>query len=125
MHRDAFFFEHDEAPSFACRRRVEFRRTGACAEDEAAAPIDHEDPLRGPVFGDMVHNVLERIDFAEVGRAAMLDDLFKPGSHARVLIDEQIRANIALCEHARRSTNSNKPPGNKSRGLSGSASPRR
>ncbi len=65
------------------------------AEDEAA-PVDREDPLRGPVFGDMVHNVLELIDFAEVGRAATPDDLCRVGTHARKVIDAQVHANIAL-----------------------------
>jgi exodeoxyribonuclease V beta subunit len=64
-------------------------------EDETAAPIDHEDPLRGPVFGDMVHNVLEEIDFAEVARTPAPDGLTRAGAHARKLIDVQIRANIA------------------------------
>ncbi len=66
------------------------------AEDEIAAPLDGDDPLRGPVFGDMVHNVLEQIDFAEVGRAASPDDLCRPGTHARRWIDDQIRQSIAL-----------------------------
>ena len=39
------------------------------AEDETPAPADHDDPLRGPVFGDMVHNVLECIDFAAAAGA--------------------------------------------------------
>jgi exodeoxyribonuclease V beta subunit len=66
------------------------------AEDEAATPHDREDPLRGPVFGDMVHNVLEQIGFAEVGRAAAPDDLFNAGTHARKLIDQEIKLSIAL-----------------------------
>ena len=64
-------------------------------EDEAAAPVDQDDPLRGAVFGDMVHNVLERIDFAEVGRAVVSDDLFRVGTHARKRMDQEIKANIA------------------------------
>jgi exodeoxyribonuclease V beta subunit len=65
-------------------------------EDEAATPVDHEDPLRGPVFGDMVHNVLERIDYVEVSRAITPDVLIQPGAHARKLIDDQIKTDIAL-----------------------------
>ena len=61
------------------------------AEDEAAPAADRQDPLRGPVFGDMVHNVLETIDFAEVARAAKPDALFQPGTPARQQIDEQIK----------------------------------
>jgi exodeoxyribonuclease V beta subunit len=66
------------------------------AEDEIALAPDGDDPLRGPVFGDMVHNVLEDIDFAEVGRAAVSDDLCRPGTHARKRIDDEIRRNLAL-----------------------------
>ena len=73
-----------------------FGEQALVAKDEAEAPLDREDPLRGPVFGDMVHNVLEFIDFAEVGRAAAPDALFQAGTHARKLIDQQIRANVAL-----------------------------
>ncbi len=65
------------------------------AEDEAAAPVDGDDPLRGPVFGDMVHNVVESIDFAEVARAAGPDDLCRPGTHARKCLDKMIHADIA------------------------------
>jgi exodeoxyribonuclease V beta subunit len=73
-----------------------FGEQAPIAGDEAPTPLDREDPLRGPVFGDMVHNVLERIDFAEVGRAGVPDDLFKVGTHARQLLDREIKANIAL-----------------------------
>jgi exodeoxyribonuclease V beta subunit len=65
-------------------------------EDEAATPLDREDPLRGPVFGDMVHKVLEKIDFDEVGRAGSFEELILPGAHARKLIDQEINAKIAL-----------------------------
>ncbi|MBI2804749.1 MAG: UvrD-helicase domain-containing protein [Planctomycetes bacterium] len=65
------------------------------SDDEAPAPPDRDDPLRGPVFGDMVHNVIERIDFAEVARAATSADLCRAGAHARKLMDREIRANIA------------------------------
>jgi exodeoxyribonuclease V beta subunit len=66
------------------------------AEDEAATPLDREDPLRGPVFGDMVHNVLEKINFDEVGRAELPDALWNPGTHARKLIDQEIKPNLPL-----------------------------
>ena len=58
-------------------------------------PVDHEDPLRGPVFGDMVHNVLEDIDYAEVARSPSFEGLIRVGAHARRLIDVQVHANIA------------------------------
>jgi PD-(D/E)XK nuclease superfamily len=64
--------------------------------DEAVAPLDGDDPLRGPIFGDMVHKVLEQIDFAEVGRAETADDLCRPGTHARKRLDDEIKKSIAL-----------------------------
>jgi len=64
-------------------------------EDEAAAPADQEDPLRGPVFGDMVHKVLEAIDFAEVVRAAEPSDLWRAGARARQCLDKVVREDSA------------------------------
>lgn len=74
---------------------VSFGEQAAPVEDETAAPLD-DDPLRGPVFGDMVHGVLEAIDFGEVARAEAADDLCRPGAPARRLIDDEIKKNIAL-----------------------------
>jgi exodeoxyribonuclease V beta subunit len=65
-----------EEPTYAdwlVRDRAE---TGESAE---------EDSLRGPVFGDMVHDVLEEIDFEHVGRARNPGELPNP---ARALIEE-------------------------------------
>ena len=42
----------------------------------------------------MVHNVLEEIDFEEVGRAVTPDDLCRPGSHARQCLDRMIQPNL-------------------------------
>ena len=64
-------------------------------EDEVASPADHEDPLRGPVFGDMVHKVLQVIDFAEVARAGVPEDLCRVGTHARRILDKVIKADVA------------------------------
>jgi exodeoxyribonuclease V beta subunit len=65
------------------------------AADEIAAVSERDDPLRGAVFGDIVHNVLERIDFAEVGQAVDSGELLREGTPARALIDAEISANIA------------------------------
>ncbi|MSQ94086.1 MAG: hypothetical protein EXR98_05965 [Gemmataceae bacterium] len=65
------------------------------ALDETPTTLDQDDPLRGPVFGDMVHTVLESIDFAEVGRATAPDDLCRAGTHARKLLDQALKANLA------------------------------
>ena len=64
-------------------------------DEEIATPAEREDPLRGPVFGDMVHNVLERIDFAEVAQAGEAKMLITAGAKSRALIDAEVRANIA------------------------------
>ncbi len=65
------------------------------AADEIASASERDDPLRGAVFGDIVHNVLEKIDFAEVGRAAESGELLVAGTPARALIDAEIAANIS------------------------------
>jgi exodeoxyribonuclease V beta subunit len=64
------------------------------AEDETATLVDIEDPLRGPVFGDMVHKVFENIDFAEVGRAGSAAELCLPGAHARKCLDQAIQPDL-------------------------------
>jgi exodeoxyribonuclease V beta subunit len=61
-------------------------------EDEIPAIADEDDPLRGPVFGDMVHNVLEQLDFA-AARDAGPDNLCADGAPARLLIDAEIKKN--------------------------------
>ncbi len=66
------------------------------ADDEVIASPEGDDALRGPVFGDMVHTVLETVDFAEVARAADSSGLCKPGARVRQVLDQVIRANIAL-----------------------------
>ncbi len=75
---------------------ISFGEQTPLVNDEVAAPLDGDDPLRGPIFGDMVHKVLEKIDFVEVGRAETSDDLCRPGAHARKRIDDEIKHNIAL-----------------------------
>ena len=62
---------------------VSFGEQAAPVEDETAAPLEGDDPLRGPVFGDMVHCVLEEVDFDEVGKAASAEDLCTPAAPAR------------------------------------------
>lgn len=62
--------------------------------DEAGG-VETEDPLRGPVFGDIVHRVLETIDYAEVGHCTQPSELLLEGAPARLLIDKEIRADIA------------------------------
>ena len=78
----------------------ELRRTCARPRKTSPSRFDGDDPLRGPVFGDMVHSVLEAIDFAEAGRATLPDDLLRAGTPARKRIDEEIRKSIALPAHA-------------------------
>jgi exodeoxyribonuclease V beta subunit len=65
------------------------------AQDETAGAAEKDDPLRGPVFGDIVHKVLEAVDFAEVGRCSQPADLLVAASPAHGLIEKHVRANIA------------------------------
>ncbi|MFO0964723.1 MAG: UvrD-helicase domain-containing protein [Gemmataceae bacterium] len=51
---------------------------------------DEGDSLRGPVFGDLVHRVLERIDMEEVRAAAGLETLWREGSPARMLLEREV-----------------------------------
>jgi exodeoxyribonuclease V beta subunit len=66
----------------------------AIVRDEGTA-AEPDDPLRGPVFGDIVHRVLETIDYTEAGHCAQAAELLLDGTPARVLIDRAVRANIA------------------------------
>jgi exodeoxyribonuclease V beta subunit len=76
-----------QGPSYGQRMRI--------ARDESAGALEPEDPLRGPVFGDIVHKVLESIDFAEVGQCTQPAELLLDSAPARRLIDQEVRANIA------------------------------
>jgi exodeoxyribonuclease V beta subunit len=67
----------------------------AVVVDEVPTAVETEDPLRGPVFGDIVHKVLEAIDFAEVGRADAPGDLSFAGAPARQVIDRLVHLNRA------------------------------
>jgi exodeoxyribonuclease V beta subunit len=61
------------------------------------APVDAlapDDPLRGVIFGDLVHKVLEKIDFAEVGRAATPEALLQPDSPAFAVLVREVRAHV-------------------------------
>jgi exodeoxyribonuclease V beta subunit len=63
-------------------------------DEEVVGPAERDDPLRGPVFGDMVHRVLEDVDFAEVGRAETPDALLRDGAPARALIERIVRGDV-------------------------------
>ena len=64
------------------------------AVDEAAPAPEVDDPLRGAAFGDIVHSILEQIDFAEVARADAPEVLLREGSPARRLLEREVRANV-------------------------------
>jgi exodeoxyribonuclease V beta subunit len=65
------------------------------AEDEQDRPVDDApDPLRGPVFGDIVHAILEAVDFSLVGHAKAPADLLQPGHGFRLLLDEHLAAGL-------------------------------
>jgi exodeoxyribonuclease V beta subunit len=64
------------------------------AADEASGAAETDDPLRGPVFGDIVHRVLLAVDFEVVGRCETASTVLEQET-ARLLIEREVRANIA------------------------------
>lgn len=64
------------------------------ADDDVPEALADADALRGPVFGDMVHAVLEGVDFAAVGRAATPEALLTPGGPLDTLLHEQLARNL-------------------------------
>jgi exodeoxyribonuclease V beta subunit len=82
------------------RHHISPFRTGASYGDPAPRVVDEsapepDDPLRGAAFGDIVHGILEQIDFAEVARAAAPAALLRETAPARRLLEREIRANVA------------------------------
>jgi exodeoxyribonuclease V beta subunit len=71
----------------ADERRADERRH----EDEPPEPSAVPDPFRGVVFGDLVHEVLERIDFSAVGLARAPDELLSEGSAARPVLERAVQ----------------------------------
>jgi exodeoxyribonuclease V beta subunit len=63
-------------------------------DDDVPDPLAIQDPLRGPVFGDMVHAVLETLDFASIGQAADPADLIREGTPFRKSVDQQLALNL-------------------------------
>ncbi len=64
---------------------IQFGEDKPYALDEG--PDLPEDSFRGPVFGNLVHEVLESIDFAAVGAAADIDAMTKAGTSLRQVLD--------------------------------------
>jgi exodeoxyribonuclease V beta subunit len=62
--------------------------------DEPAEILATPDVLRGPVFGDLIHKVLERIDFATVGEAATPADLLAAEAPTRPLLERAVRRTL-------------------------------
>jgi exodeoxyribonuclease V beta subunit len=72
--------------------RLHFGEDTAHADDEE--PDLPEDPFRGPVFGEIVHLVLETIDFAAVAAAADPAALVENGSGPRAVLDAAIAKHL-------------------------------
>jgi exodeoxyribonuclease V beta subunit len=72
--------------------RIHFAEETARAEDEG--PDLPEDPFRGTVFGEIVHEALERIDFAAVGAAADCSVLLEQGTPLRAALDAPIARHL-------------------------------
>lgn len=62
------------------------------ADDDPDTP---EDPLRGTVFGEIVHLALENVDFQEVARAADAEALLQEGSPCRAALEDPITQHLA------------------------------
>jgi len=64
------------------------------ADDDRQDALAGQDPLRGTVFGDLVHDVLEQIDFTSVGHAPDWQALLAEGSSTRRLLDEELAKHL-------------------------------
>lgn len=60
-------------------------------DDDEPDSLEEPDPLRGAEFGDLVHRVLEKIDWSEVAGARSPEALWQEGQPARRLLDDEIR----------------------------------
>jgi exodeoxyribonuclease V beta subunit len=63
-------------------------------DDDAPDPLDGDGLLRGPVFGALVHEVIENMDFAAIAAASGPPVLLNAGTASRLLIDEQIARHL-------------------------------
>jgi exodeoxyribonuclease V beta subunit len=63
-------------------------------DDDVPDSLVVQEPLRGPVFGDMVHAVLETLDFSSIGQAADAEALICEGTPFRKSVDEQLTRNL-------------------------------
>jgi exodeoxyribonuclease V beta subunit len=62
--------------------------------DDSADGVAEPDPLRGRDFGNLVHDVLQHIDYAAVGQAASPRDLWLAGTSTRNVLDEQLSRHL-------------------------------
>jgi exodeoxyribonuclease V beta subunit len=85
--------------SFSSMRRAteltpEFGDEPVHHADEPVETLATPDVLRGPVFGDLIHDILERIDFVAVGQAAAPTDLFAAEAPTRPLLEQAVRRTL-------------------------------
>jgi exodeoxyribonuclease V beta subunit len=85
--------------SFSSMRRAteltpEFGDEPVHHADEPAETLATPDVLRGPVFGDLIHDILERIDFESVGKAAAPTDLLAEDAPMRPLLEQTVRRTL-------------------------------
>jgi exodeoxyribonuclease V beta subunit len=64
------------------------------ADDDRQGALDEPDLLRGPAFGEMVHEVLAEIDFDEVGKTQLAGDLLREGTGSQTLIDAAVSRHL-------------------------------
>jgi exodeoxyribonuclease V beta subunit len=63
-------------------------------DDDRPDALEKPDTLGGPVFGDMVHDVLADIDFALVGWARDAADLLRERTPAQELVDQVVNRHL-------------------------------
>ncbi len=62
--------------------------------DETPDTPDGSEPLRGPVFGDLIHRILQEISFEEVGRAKKPRDLWRMGTRSQRMLADLLAENL-------------------------------
>ncbi|MCI0641202.1 MAG: UvrD-helicase domain-containing protein [Gemmataceae bacterium] len=87
--------------SFSSLRQTALARAAEASHfgDETAPPDDDDaetpdDPLRGPAFGEIVHLVLENLDYAEVGAAPNPAALLADAAPALAVIDRVLEKHL-------------------------------
>ena len=91
LHRARGVHAHEGSTFVAEPRRADDDE----ADDVAVQTDDQRDPLRGAVFGEIVHGVLEKIDYEAVGKAQSPQELLTANSPTEKVLAEEIEQYLA------------------------------